>query len=68
VRIFEDLCGPIMAIFRRIGATTATFSPKKTISRRFRAVHNPLKIHTALQESTRPSQNPHNLLEIRTAG
>jgi hypothetical protein len=41
VRIFEDLCGFVMGIFCQMGLESATFSPKKTVPRRFWDANNP---------------------------
>ena len=41
VRIFKDLCGFVMEILRRTGPESAAFSPKKTVTGRFRAADNP---------------------------
>ncbi len=69
VRIFEDLCGFVRGIFRRMGSKSAVFSPKRTVSGRFWAAGNPHnlpKIRTPGPESANVVQNPHGLFRINT--
>ena len=62
VRIFKDLCGFVIGIFRRIGLEMVTFSPKKPFSDGFR----PQVIRITCQKSARLAENPHGLRKIRT--
>ena len=56
VRIFKGPCGSVMEILRRTDPESAAFSPKKTVTGRFRTADNPHdrpKIRTTRSESAR---------------
>ena len=58
-----------MGILRRTDPESAAFSPKKTVTGRFRTADNPhgmQKIRTTSGKSANTVQNPHSPLKIRT--
>ena len=70
VRIFEDLCGFVMGIFRLTGLKSAVFGPKRPFPDGSgpRAIRTTcFRIRKAASESARSTENPHGTVFTQPA-